>query len=44
MWALFLFHYFMAGKVLYENLVMAILFTVIAGIAFYSARRTGLQC
>ncbi len=44
MWALFLFPYLVAGKVLYENLVMAILFTVIAGIAFYSARRTGLQC
>ena len=44
MWSLFLIPYLTKGRVAYENLAMAILFTIIAGIAYYSSKRTGLQC
>ena len=44
MWALFLIPYLVKDKVLYESLVMSILFTIITGIAYYSSKRTGLQC
>ncbi|MDH5205750.1 MAG: hypothetical protein OEY75_02550 [Hylemonella sp.] len=44
MWGLFLVPYFVADKLLYENLAMAILFSLAAGLAYYSARRTGVQC
>ncbi len=44
MWVLFLAPFIMKGKLVYANLALAALFTVIAGIAYYSSKRTGLQC
>ena len=44
MWGVFLVPYFMKNKVIYENLVIAMVFSLIAGIVYYSSKRTGLQC
>lgn len=44
MWGLFVVPYLWKGLVLYENLVLAVLFSVATAIAYYSSRRTGVQC
>jgi hypothetical protein len=44
MWGLFLVPYFTKDKVIYGNLTMAILFTIIAALSYYSSKRTGIQC
>lgn len=44
MWGLFIVPYVWRGVVLYENVVMAVLFSLATGIAYYSSRRTGVKC
>ncbi len=44
MWGLFIVPYFWKGLVLYENLILAALFSVATVVAYYSSRRTGVQC
>ena len=44
MWGVSLFSYLNTGKAEVFTITMAILFTIILGIAYYSSRRTGLNC
>ena len=44
MWAVSAFAYFRNGEVDVGSSVMAVFFTAALGLAFYSARRTGLKC
>jgi hypothetical protein len=44
MWATTAYAYFRGGSVDVASLVTAIVFTCALGLAFYSARRTGLKC
>jgi len=43
-WLITAIPYFKTGHIDYGTLAMATVFTVVAVIAFFSARRTGLQC
>ena len=43
-WGMAAIPYFKTGHIDYGSLAMAIVFTIIAVIAFFSVRRTGLQC
>ena len=44
MWAATGAVYFTRGKVEWTSLTMAVIFTIVLGIALYSSRRTGLNC
>lgn len=43
-WGLFFYNYSMVGMIDILSLVMAVLFTIVAGLASYSNKRTGIKC
>lgn len=43
-WVNFGIDYYHTDQINYGTLVMAVMFTAALGLAFYSARRTGLKC
>jgi hypothetical protein len=44
MWSMFIYAYVMSGNIVFETLIMGIIFTVVTGFVYYSSKRTGLQC